>query len=200
MSSSRGDDSDVRRMNDTTMPPPPKSKVPSRALRSKVTLRKGFGMHDWTRLLRSSKDLAQRNGAALRRDITRAEVRQHSKEYDGWIVLHGKVYNIGPYIPYHPGGMAILKPVLGKDATELFNKYHQWVNVEGLIGPLLLGYVHETRGGDDEDDSRAPSYLPSQAKPNDGFAVPAPRPKTVPVPLLFAGDDEEEDKDPLDDL
>ena len=33
------------------------------------------------------------------------------------------------------------KNILGKDATTLFDKYHRWVNIDGLIGPLLLGTV-----------------------------------------------------------
>lgn len=57
------------------------------------------------------------------------EVREHNSEYDGWTVLHGKVYNIAPYLHYHPGGVAILKQILGRDGTALFEKYHRWVNI-----------------------------------------------------------------------
>lgn len=66
---------------------------------------------------------------------------KHNKNHDGWIILRGRVYNIGPYLAYHPGGIGIFKSVLGKDATALFDKYHRWVNIDGLIGPLLLGTV-----------------------------------------------------------
>ena len=34
-----------------------------------------------------------------------------------------------------------MEKCLGKDGTTLFEKYHAWVNVEGLIGPLLVGYL-----------------------------------------------------------
>ena len=94
-------------------------------------VQKGFGLADWTRLVRSAKDLAQRHGQDVRRGITREEVALHKYEYDAWIILHNKVYNIGPYLPYHPGGISILKSSLGKDASALFDKYHRWVNVEG---------------------------------------------------------------------
>ena len=84
------------------------------------------------RLTKSAKDLAQRGGGGLRR-ISREEVAQHDSIHDAWMILKGKVYNIGPYLHYHPGGITILKSVLGKDATELFDKYHPWVNIDGYV-------------------------------------------------------------------
>ncbi len=120
-------------MNDTTLP----------TKRKKSVVRKGFALHDWKILLKSSRDLALRNGAPLR-SISLQEVSLHDKVHDGWMVLHGKVYNIGPYLNYHPGGIDILKPSLGKDGTKLFEKYHAWIGIENLIGKLLLGYVQET--------------------------------------------------------
>lgn len=47
------------------------------------------------------------------------EVAAHNKQGDCWLVLHGKVYDITKFIPFHPGGNAILQGC-GKDATTLF--------------------------------------------------------------------------------
>ena len=103
-------------------------------------------------LIRHAKDLAQRRGTPLR-NITIDEVRLHNKPYDGWVILRGKVYNIVPYLAYHPGGSEILEKCLGRDGTVLFDKYHSWVNLDGLIAPLLLGYLKiEKKGSDDDDD------------------------------------------------
>lgn len=121
-------------MNDTTLP---------KKLRRKTGVKKGFALHDWKLLLNRSNDLAQRKGAPLR-SMTMEEVAQHDKEYDGWMVLHGKVYNIGPYIHYHPGGVNILGPSLGKDGSNLFEQYHRWVGIENLIGKLLIGYIDDS--------------------------------------------------------
>lgn len=33
------------------------------------------------------------------------EVKQHKTEEDAWTVLRGRVYNISPYIRFHPGGL-----------------------------------------------------------------------------------------------
>lgn len=84
------------------------------------------------RLCESATDLSGRQGAPLRA-VTMEEVRQHRSEHDAWAVFHGKVYNITPYLHYHPGGVSILMKAAGKDATSLFNKYHAWVNLEGMM-------------------------------------------------------------------
>ena len=185
------DDNDTveeeRKMNDTTMPrpknppassaimppPPPRGNntvtassstaKPAPKPRRQVGVRKGFGLSDWNRLLQKSNDLAQLKGQGIRR-IRMKEVMQHNKVHDGWIVLKRKVYNLSPYLPYHPGGEKILKAVLGKDATELFDKYHRWVNETPLIGKLLVGYLDTSASSDDEDDEDdhdGPSYLPA---------------------------------------
>jgi cytochrome b involved in lipid metabolism len=100
MADNDDNDGEERNMNDTTMPPP--KSTGGTAVRSKVRLRKGFGLSDWTRLVQSSTDLAQRKGADLRR-IRWDEIMKHNTIYDGWTVLKGKVYNISSYIHYHPG-------------------------------------------------------------------------------------------------
>lgn len=152
---------DHRHMNDTTMPPRVRfaaneksddggAETPKKKVFAAVNPRaRGprFGLHDWKRLLMASKDLAQLKGEQPRRDIPLDEIRKHNRNHDGWIILRGKVYNIGPYLPYHPGGIDIFKNVLGKDATSLFDKYHRWVNIDGLIGPLFIGTAASSKTG-----------------------------------------------------
>jgi cytochrome b involved in lipid metabolism len=58
---------------------------------------------------------------------------------EAWTVLGGKVYNITPYIPYHPGGEPELLRVAGKDGTKLFGEVHPWVNFEGMLENCLVG-------------------------------------------------------------
>lgn len=41
------------------------------------------------------------------------EVRQHQTEGHMWTVLKGRVYNISPYMKFHPGGMFISFASLG---------------------------------------------------------------------------------------
>ena len=207
-------------MNDTTLPIPAKQQSTKTNPRQRSrgnggTVRSGFGLHDWMTLLRRAKDLAQRKGAPLRRDITLAEVQTHNKPYDGWMVLRGKVYNIGPYLAYHPGGSEILEKCLGKDATRLFDRYHAWVNIENLIGPLLLGYLlaeKKQENEEEEGNDKGGIVLPTAANAvvtdttssnNEdlGFAMPKPRPpKGKPIESLRPRGEEEEDESEEEDL
>jgi hypothetical protein len=76
------------------------------------------------------------------------EVRRHSTADDAWMVLSGRVYNITPYMPFHPGGAEILAAAAGKDGTALFQRYHPWVNGHALLEACLLGAVKaRARGG-----------------------------------------------------
>jgi cytochrome b involved in lipid metabolism len=80
-------------------------------------------------------------GRGLRKDITLEEVREHHTPEDAWMVLQGRVYNISPYLNFHPGGSDILMKAAGKDGTSLFQKYHPWVNAHALLEKCLLGML-----------------------------------------------------------
>ncbi|CAI5971858.1 unnamed protein product [Closterium sp. NIES-65] len=73
--------------------------------------------------------------------IRMSEVKRHKREDDAWTVVRGRVYNITPYLDFHPGGKAILMKGAGKDCTALFNKYHAWVNAEFLLDQCFLGML-----------------------------------------------------------
>lgn len=82
---------------------------------------------------------------------------QHNTAYDAWMALDGIVYNITPYVRFHPGGGKELLRGAGRDGTKLFSKSrgssckssqlisvntHSWVNYthmlqECIVGPLV---------------------------------------------------------------
>mmetsp|Transcript_28020 Transcript_28020/g.39389 ORF Transcript_28020/g.39389 Transcript_28020/m.39389 type:complete len:210 (-) Transcript_28020:89-718(-) len=202
-------------MNDSTLPPSkrvvPKGKPTRPAATTtaagrvtvprgqKVAARKGFGLSDWNRLKRVSKDLAQLKGQPIR-NIHPKEIKTHDSIHDAWISLNGKVYNITPYLHYHPGGVDIFKGTLGTDVSDLYKKYHPWVNADGLIGNLCIGYL-DTSKDDDEEDSAPAAYLPKQVLGNDGFAMPAPRPPKIKagnVPSVLSNKNQDRDEDEED--
>ena len=88
----------------------------------KVTLGAGYSQMDWMRLTKRDPDLAGLKGASRKRKITMEEVATHRTPEDGWTAFRGKVYNLTPYLNFHPGGDKILKGVLGKDCTAQFDK------------------------------------------------------------------------------
>lgn len=71
------------------------------------------------------------------------EVKQHKTPEDGWTVIHGVVYNVTPYLRFHPGGAKILHTVLGKDGTKMFLKFHSWVNAVALMEKCIIGRIEK---------------------------------------------------------
>jgi len=53
---------------------------------------------------------------------TLADVKLHNKNDDAWTVLNGKVYNMTPYLAFHPGGEKEIMRCAGRDGTRLFSK------------------------------------------------------------------------------
>ncbi|XP_027355425.1 cytochrome b5 domain-containing protein RLF isoform X2 [Abrus precatorius] len=84
----------------------PEQKNPNKKppVRAKVPFEKGYSQMDWLKLTRSHPDLAGLKGQSNRRLISLDEVRKHQAEGQMWTVLKGRVYNISPYMKFHPGG------------------------------------------------------------------------------------------------
>ncbi|KAL8142820.1 hypothetical protein V2J09_015852, partial [Rumex salicifolius] len=112
--------------------------------RTKVPFEKGYSQMDWLKLTRTHPDLAGLKGQSNRRLISMSEVKQNRTEGSMWTVLKGRVYDIYPYMKFHPGGVDMLMKAVGKDSTSLFNKYHAWVNYEFLMEKCLVGILDET--------------------------------------------------------
>jgi cytochrome-b5 reductase len=72
--------------------------------------------------------------------FTLEEIKKHKTVEDCWMILNGKVYDITKYISFHPGGKKIMAAA-GKDGTELYNKYHPWVNANFLLEKYHIGFV-----------------------------------------------------------
>jgi len=57
------------------------------------------------------------------------------------LCLSTQVFNVTPYLHFHPGGLKYIMMGAGRDATSLFNKYHAWVNIDFLMSQCLVGLV-----------------------------------------------------------
>lgn len=85
--------------------------------RKKVALAPGCSPLDWARL-KNSTDL--RGGVSSLLRVTPTELKKHNTPEDAWSAFYGKVYNITPYLPFHPGGEDELMRCAGRDGTRLF--------------------------------------------------------------------------------
>ncbi|KAF6113353.1 cytochrome b5 reductase 4 [Phyllostomus discolor] len=92
---------------------------------------------DWIRLTKSGKDLTGLKGRLI--EVTEEELKKHNTKDDCWICIRGLVYNVSPYMEYHPGGEDELMRAAGSDGTDLFDQVHRWVNYESMLRECLVG-------------------------------------------------------------
>ncbi|KXN84768.1 Cytochrome b5 reductase 4 [Leucoagaricus sp. SymC.cos] len=117
--------------------PPTTTKRPSKK-REKVVLAPGHSPMDWANLKASGKDL---RGVPTLSRITPSILKQHNNREDAWTAINGKVYNITPYIEFHPGGEKELMRVAGRDGTKLFALTHAWVSADMMLDACLVGFL-----------------------------------------------------------
>ncbi|KAF2751902.1 hypothetical protein M011DRAFT_491404 [Sporormia fimetaria CBS 119925] len=108
--------------------------------RGKILLSPGHSPLDWANLQRSGKNLS---GVSSLIRVTPSMLKQNNgqKGRPAWSVYQGRVYNITPYLPFHPGGEGELRRAAGKDGTKLFMEVHPWVNWENMLGECVVGIL-----------------------------------------------------------
>ncbi|KAK6907756.1 hypothetical protein I203_101757 [Kwoniella mangroviensis CBS 8507] len=106
--------------------------------RTKVALTPGHSALDWAKLTSSGEDL---RGVQGFQRVTLAELKEHNTPDDAWSVFNGMVYNISPYLPFHPGGEDELMRVAGRDGTKLFMLTHSWVNLDFMLKECMVGVL-----------------------------------------------------------
>ncbi|KAI0845489.1 hypothetical protein F5Y00DRAFT_168907 [Daldinia vernicosa] len=129
----------------TLAPPPTHSSKPAKPSR-KVTLSPGRSPLDWARLSANpSADLRNLGPGAPYLRVPPSLLRRQTgrKGKDAWTALGGRVYNITPYLPFHPGGEPELLRAAGRDGTKLFGEIHPWVNYETMLSSCLIGLLVE---------------------------------------------------------
>jgi len=125
--------------------------VPSHRLtnpaRQKVILEPGYSPMDWATLQRSGKNLS---GVDRLLRVTPSMLKQMNgrKGRPAWSSYQGKVFNITPYLPFHPGGEGQLRRAAGRDGEHLFAEVHPWVNWENMLGACVVGIMVSEGSGD----------------------------------------------------
>lgn len=54
---------------------------------------------------------------------TLTQVAKHSSKTDCWLVISNKIYNVSTFLSSHPGGVSVITPFCGKDATTAFKTH-----------------------------------------------------------------------------
>ena len=109
--------------------------------------------------------------------ISMEEVAKHSTAGDAWTAIHGKVYNLTPFLEDHPGGKRILMKYAGQDATSAFDAAGHAKDIVESLGLEELLYLGELLGG----VGALFSFVLPLALPRDTTAG-SPTPRT-PAPL-----------------
>ncbi|GAA5843843.1 hypothetical protein JCM9279_000164 [Rhodotorula babjevae] len=115
--------------------PPTTTKKVVKAAKGRVRVEKGFSQLDWARLNRSG-EVDLRGGVTELRGITPSELERHNTRDDCWQAYGGKVYNVGPFLKFHPGGDGEMMRGAGKDVLA-----HAWVNYDTLLENCLVGFL-----------------------------------------------------------
>ncbi|KAG5205340.1 putative Heme/steroid binding protein [Trichophyton interdigitale] len=138
----------------STLPVLPLPGKPKRSSRP-VILEPGHSPLDWAALTSNPRNNLR--GADLPPTLIRVTpsmLKQHNgrKGTDAWTSYQGKVYNITPFAPFHPGGKGELLRGAGKDSEKLFAEIHPWVNWDGMLAECMVGIlVAEHIPGDKQD-------------------------------------------------
>ncbi|XP_073297717.1 cytochrome b5-like isoform X1 [Primulina huaijiensis] len=79
--------------------------------------------------------------AANLKTYTFDEVEKHNKLEDCWLIVHGKVYDVSPFIVEHPGGEEVMLSSTGKDATSDYEDIGHSEYAKDLMKNYVIGQV-----------------------------------------------------------
>ncbi|KLJ08137.1 hypothetical protein EMPG_16426 [Blastomyces silverae] len=109
-----------------------------------VVLEPGHSPLDWAALTSNpNHKLRGENvpSTLIRVTPSMLQAQNGRKGRDAWTSYMGKVYNITPYLPFHPGGKGELLRGAGKNSEKLFAEVHPWVNWDGMLAECMVGIL-----------------------------------------------------------
>jgi fatty acid desaturase len=70
--------------------------------------------------------------------ISHSELQKHASDKDAWLLIDGQVYDVSSFQHRHPGGLELLGPWAGRDASAPFHAFHPEPAVPQKYLPSLL--------------------------------------------------------------
>ncbi|ODM92859.1 Cytochrome b5 reductase 4, partial [Orchesella cincta] len=95
--------------------------------------------------------LIKNSSASKFNAISLEELAKHNDvpNKNAWICIKGIVYDVSAYASKHPGGIDKIIKYAGKDATDVFNMVHAYVNADAILKSaqvgILKGHHHEAQ-------------------------------------------------------
>jgi cytochrome b involved in lipid metabolism len=74
-------------------------------------------------------------------DVTLAELQSHNTRGDCWLCVHGVVYDLSRFMPYHPGGTKIIEQYAGRDCTPAYMRNHLKLDPEDVVANCRVGLL-----------------------------------------------------------
>jgi cytochrome b involved in lipid metabolism len=81
-------------------------------------------------------------GGSNKYDIN--DIKKHNSIEKGvWTIIYNKVYDITKWVPEHPGGIAKIMQIAGKDGTDLFmnNPFHKGTDAKKILEKYYIGDI-----------------------------------------------------------
>ncbi|KAM0858581.1 hypothetical protein ACQ4PT_047749 [Festuca glaucescens] len=78
---------------------------------------------------------------AARKVYSFQEVAQHADRKDCWLFIHGKVYDVTPFMDEHPGGEDVLLACTGKDATADYENTGHSESAKEMMPQYCIGEI-----------------------------------------------------------
>ncbi|XP_071801639.1 cytochrome b5 reductase 4-like isoform X1 [Asterias amurensis] len=140
----------------------------------KVALTPGHSLMDWVRLGKKEGRNLNGKGGQIQ-NVSVEELARHNKVDDAWMSIRGKVYNVTPYMKFHPGGEDEMMRGAGADGTSLFDDVHQWVNVESMLEKCYVGQLRKSIEIKDrlKDNKKEINHPKDTAPVNSDFKTPS---------------------------
>ena len=77
--------------------------------------------------------------------FTVEEVAEHNQLTDCYLIIHGVVYDVTPYLDKHPGGPRLLMKKAGMDATSDFEALFHSARARSILESLFVGILDPSK-------------------------------------------------------
>jgi cytochrome b involved in lipid metabolism len=124
-----------------------------------MSVRDQTHQHRWQRRVKDWL-IVPHSAYANAHDVTLAELQSHNTRGDCWLCVHGVVYDVSRFMPYHPGGTKIIEQYAGRDCTPAYMRNHLKLDPEDVVANCRVGLLI---AADDGRGEAPPQYVDRRA-------------------------------------